>query len=101
MRYILDNKIYDTEKSKLIIKYTASVETIGFLTTYPEYEHTLYKSPKGQFFVHIGKYVGTSYLGYHDKDYIELASEASVKRILQKLNLIDLYKELFGDLEEG
>ena len=101
MKYLFVNKIYDTEKSKLIIKYIASIETSGIVTTYPRYEHSLYKSSKGQFFVHIGKYKGTSSLGYHDKDYIKLLSETSVKRILNELNAIEEYKELFNDLEEG
>lgn len=101
MQYLFDNKLNDTEQSELIIKYIASIETSGFVTTYPKYEHTLYKSSKGQFFVHIGKYKGASSLGYHDKDYIKLLSETSVKRILNELNAIEEYKELFGDLEEG
>ena len=101
MQYLFDNKIYDTEKSKLIIKYIASIETSGIVTTYPRYEHSLYKSSKGQFFVHVEKYKGTSSLGYHDKDYIKLLSETSVKRILNELNAIEEYKELFNDLEEG
>ena len=46
MKYLFDNKIYDTEKSKLIIKYIASIETSGIVTTYPRYEHSLYKSSK-------------------------------------------------------
>lgn len=100
MKYLFDNKIYDTEKSKLIIKYIASIETSGIVTTYPRYEHSLYKSSKGQFFVHIGKYKGTPSLGYHD-NYIKLLSETSVKRILNELNAIEEYKELFNDLEEG
>ena len=101
MQYLFDNKLNDTEQSELIIKYIASIETSGFVTTYPKYEHTLYKSSKGQFFVHIGKYKGASSLGYHDKDYIKLLSDTSVKRILNELNAIEEYKELFGYLEEG
>ena len=101
MQYLVDNKLYDMEKSKLIIKYIDSIETRGIVTTYPKYEHTLYKSSKGQFFVHIGKYKGASSLGYHDKEYIKLLSDTSVKRILNELNAREEYKELFGYLEEG
>ena len=102
MRYILNNKVYDTEKAKEIIQYIKPIEHKGSfgMYFYPKYEHTLYKSIKGQFFVHIGNYVGTE-ICYPDKDYIELLSENDVKKILNKLNKIDLYNELFDDLEEG
>lgn len=102
MRYILNNKIYDTEKAQEIIKYTQSIENVGlFVTTYPKYEHTLYKTKKGQFFVHIGKYKGNSNISYDDKDYIELLSELKVKEILTELNEVEKYLELFSDTEEG
>lgn len=102
MKYIIDHKVYDTEKSTEIIKYTQGIEHKGlFVTTYPRYEHTLYKSQKGQFFVHIGKYVGRTDISYNDKDYIELLSENEVKEILNKLNKIEIYNKLFDDLEEG
>ncbi len=103
MRYLLNNKIYDTEKAQKIMTYTKSVpykDVFGF-TAYPRYNHTLYKTTKGQFFVHIGKYVQESPIPYHDNDYIELISEEEVKEILNKLNDIDKYIELFKDLEEG
>lgn len=102
MRYMLENKVYDTEKAKEIIKYTKSIEHKGAFGYhfYPRYEHTLYKSNKGQFFVHVGDYVGSE-ISYQDKDYIELLSENEVKAILNRLNEIDLYNELFDDLEEG
>ncbi len=102
MRYMLENKVYDTEKAKEIFKYTKPVEHQGSfgMRFYPRFEHTLYKSSKGQFFVHVGKYVGKE-ISYDDKDYIELLSENDVKAILSKLNEINLYEELFDDLEEG
>lgn len=102
MKYLVNNKVYDTEKSQEILKYTKTIEHKGlFLTTYPRYKHTLYKTQKGQFFVHIGKYVGQSNVSYPDKDYIELLSDDKVKQILNELNKIDTYNELFDDLEEG
>ena len=102
MRYLLNNKIYDTEKAQKIITYLKGIEHKGILgySFYPRYEHTLYKTTKGQFFVHIGNYVGTE-ISYADKDYIELLSDDDVKVILNKLNEIDKYNELFDDLEEG
>ena len=96
MKYIIDHKVYDTEKSTEIIKYTQGIEHKGlFVTTYPRYEHTLYKSQKGQFFVHIGKYVGRTDISYNDKDYIELQTEEDVKKTLEELNEIDKYIEIF------
>ena len=102
MKYLINGKVYDTEKSQEIIKYTQGIEHKGlFVTTYPRYEHTLYKSPKGQFFVHIGKYVGKIDVSYNDKNYIELKSEEDVKGILEDLNQIEKYIEVFGEMEEG
>lgn len=102
MRYLLNNKIYDTEKSELIVIYEKSIEYKGlFVNTYPVYRHSLFKTPKGQFFVHIGDYVGRADISYDNKDYIELLSEDEVKVILNKLNEIDKYVELFDDLGEG
>lgn len=101
-RYLLNNKVYDTEKSQEIIKYKQGIEDKGlFITTYPKYEHTLYKSSKGQFFVHIGKYVGSKDIYYKDKDYIELQTEEQAKQTLEELNEIEKYIEVFNDLEEG
>lgn len=50
MKYLLNNKVYDTEKSKEIIKYSKPVKTPFFNTfVYPKYEHTLYKTKNGAF----------------------------------------------------
>ena len=101
MRYLLNNKVYDTEKAEEIVKYTKPIEHIGLLfNTYPRYEHTLYKTSKGQFFVQVGKCLISDIL-YPDKNYIELLSEDDVKEILNRLNNIEKYQELFNDLEEG
>ena len=102
MKYLLNNKVYDTEKSKEIIKYSKSVKTPFFnFFVYPKYEHTLYKTKKGAFFVHIGKYLNSSSIIYDDLDCIELITEEEVKKILNNLNKIEKYEELFGKLEEG
>lgn len=101
MKYMLNNKIYDTEKAQEIVQYTKPIEHRSlFFTTYPRYTHTLYKTKKGQFFTHIGECVETD-IAYSDKDYIELLSENEVKEILNKLNKIEIYNKLFDDLEEG
>lgn len=104
MRYLLNNKIYDTEKAEKIMTYIKTVpqkNRLLNLTIYPRYRHTLYKTAKGQFFVHIGEYIQASHVAHNDKDYIELLTEEEVKEILNQLNEIDKYKELFDDLEEG
>lgn len=101
-RYLLNNKVYDTEKSKEIIRYTKPIKFSGLiLDTYPKYRHILYQTPKGNFFVHVGEYVGSSNFSYGDKDYIELLSADEVKEILNQLNAIEKYKKIFNDLEEG
>ena len=102
MKYLIGNKVYDTEKAQEIIKYIQGVEHKGlFVTTYPKYEHTLYKNLKGQFFVHIGKYVGRTDISYNDKDYIELQTEEQARQTLEDLNKIEKYIEVFGEIEEG
>lgn len=102
MRYMLNNKVYDTVKAQEIIKYRKSIEYKGlFLTTYPKYRHTLYRTEKGQFFVHVGEYVGQPDISYSDKDYIELLSDSEVKGLLNQFNKEELYNVLFDDLEEG
>lgn len=102
MRYLIKNKVYDTEKAQEIIKYIKPIEHNGlFFKTYPKYRHTLYKTQKGKFFVHIGEYVGNPDISYDDKDYIELLSADEVKEVLNQLNEIEKYEEIFDDLEEG
>lgn len=94
---------YDTEKAEEILKYIKTIEqkSIWGLYSYPKYECTLYKTQKGNFFVHVGKYVGNTGVSYQDKDKIELLSEKEVKEILNQLNEVETYKKIFNDLEEG
>ena len=50
MRYMLNNKIYDTEKAQEIVQYIKPIEHRSlFFTTYPRYTHTLYKTKKVNF----------------------------------------------------
>lgn len=101
-RYLLNNKVYDTEKSEEIIKYIKPIEHNGlFVKSYPKYIHTLYKTQKGNFFVHVGEYVGDSDFSYGNKDYIKTLEVNEVKEILNKLNAVKEYKKIFNDLEEG
>ena len=103
MKYLVENKVYDTEKAKKIIKYIKPIKTKGIFgfISYPRYIHTLYKTKKGQFFVYIGEYVEDSDISVSSKDEIELLSDDEVKEILNELNAIDVYQQLFDDLEEG
>lgn len=101
-KYLLNNKVYDTDEAEEVIKYIKPIEHNGlFSKTYPKYRHTLYKTQKGQFFVHVGEYVGNTDVLYNNKDYIELLDIDKVKDILNRLNAIEQYKKNFDDLEEG
>ena len=101
MRYILGGKVYDTEKAKEVIKYIKGIKHEGmFVATYPKYEHTIYKTNKGTFFVHVGKCVDKD-ISYDNKDYIEIISKEEVKKLLEKLNSVEKYEEIFGEIEEG
>lgn len=103
MRYLLNNKVYDTDKAEKIVTYIKSIENKGIFgySSYPKYRHTLYKTNKGNFFVHIGEYVGKTDVAFSNKDEIKLISDEEVKDILNQLNEVDIYQKLFNDLEEG
>ena len=99
----IDYEAEAKEKAEEILKYIKTIEqkSIWGLYCYPKYECTLYKTQKGNFFVHVGKYVGNTDVSYQDKDKIELLSEKEVKEILNQLNEVETYKKIFNDLEEG
>ena len=47
MKYLIGNKVYDTETAQEVIKYIKQIEHNGlFVNTYQKYEHTLYKKLK-------------------------------------------------------
>lgn len=103
MKYLLNNKVYDTEKAKKILTYIKPIEYTGIFEyhSYPKYRHTLYKTNKENFFVHIGEYVGKTDVAFSNKDEIKLISDEEVKDILNQLNEVEIYQKLFNDLEEG
>ena len=97
MQYLVNNRIYDTEKAEKIISYSKSSEInrVGYLTIYKKYKHTLYKTKKDRYFVIIEDYKDI------EREKIELLTETEVKDLLCELNAIDKYKDLFGNIEEG
>lgn len=97
MRYLINNKLYDTEKSEKIITFEKSLEiwSIGGVTMYKKFTHVLYKTNKGKYFLIIENCKNSAY------DEIQLLTETEVKDLLCELNAIDTYELLFGEIEEG
>lgn len=94
MRFIIDGKIYDTEKAELIIKFIKgwSIPTIIG-------EMTLRKSTK-LYKTEIGNWFAVAEADY-DKYHVEVESEDEVKKILGNCGAIGIYNEHFGQLEEA
>jgi len=80
-RYIHENKVYDTEKSELVLK----IEFLGIVE--------LYKSNKGNWFK-----VCTNPLG---SIKIYPTSEEGAKYFIAVRNDIEVYEKYFGKLEEA
>lgn len=100
MKFIVNNKIYDTDTSEEICKFKKAMPIKNLLgTIYPMFRCTLYKSKKGQFFYYIGEAVGT--VTYSDYNEIRLLTETETKELLTKLNDVETFNKLFNDLEEG
>ena len=95
MRFIVENKVYDTDRATLISKGVRSVTKISALFGFSyqdEIKTTLYRSVKGTyFFVDKADY---------DQSVISITGEGVAKSFLIKNNY-DKYVELFGELEEG
>ena len=99
MKAIIDNKIYDTDSSKLIFEFRKSFSYNHFLLNVEMHgmeEVKIYKSKKNNYF-----------FCYDDKDWpkrrrIEAVDLEEVKRIISNRDP-DKYIELFGtvDLEEA
>lgn len=108
MKQVIDNKLYDTEKSKLLYQFVKNVpETRYFIGK--EYsvncwrDTDLYKTAKGNYFIHIKQpnIDHNSATNYGErKEYIEQISYDEAKEIVQKLN-VDKAIELFGEIEEA
>lgn len=78
MQQIINDKLYDTEKSNLIYQYRDALV-----------ERDYYLSPKGTYFIHYLK-VGK----------LEIVDEQVVKDILAERD-VNKYIELFGKVAEG
>ena len=93
MRFIVDNKIYDTEKSELLCTFDKrwKIKTLCSVI-YPLRETKLYRTAKGAYFLTCKK-------NCNDMD-IEVIEEDAAKEYLM-YNNYDKYAEMFGELEEA
>ena len=93
MRFIVDNKIYDTEKSELLCTFDKrwKIKTLCSVM-YPLRETKLYRTAKGAYFLTCKK-------NCNDMD-IEVIEEDAAKEYLM-YNNYDKYAEMFGELEEA
>lgn len=98
MKCIINNMLYDTEKATEIISYREKVaHKTAFYTFYPYHHAKLFKTNKNAYLKYIGADVRQEYRNYES---LEVITENQVKNILIKLNAVDKYIELFGDVEE-
>ena len=94
MTFIVDKKIYDTNKAELLAEGKRQYQESNVIlncTIYPQYETKLYKTEKGNYFF--------TYIA-HYRNYIEVTDEETAKSWLMYKNY-PKYVELFGELEEG
>lgn len=93
MKFIVDNKIYDTEKATLLCtgRKTWAIETFfGIMNQYRD--TSLYKTNKGAYFFVYNK--------GEDLYDIRVIRESVAKDFLMKQGY-DNYVEIFGELEEA
>ncbi|MEY7999287.1 hypothetical protein AB8U03_03570 [Clostridium sp. Mt-5] len=95
MKFIIDNKVYDTEKSEKIIKYTKQYPLEGplGLIIYPRRDTILYRTKKGNWFSMATK--------NFDKKIAYKETDDTVKKLLKSLDEVELYNKYFGTLEEA
>lgn len=93
MRFIVNNKIYDTDKAELLCTFKErwkSKTIIG--TIYPLRDTNLYRTVKGVYFL-------TCKADY-DRSCIRVINEDKAKKYLMHNNY-EKYAEMFGELEEA
>ena len=99
MKAIIDNKIYDTDKCKLLFIYNRRILKKGLFTNYYVwYEAKILKTTKGTYLRYTSKALDT---GYRDINELVILTEEEVKKKLVELNEVTLYEKEFGKLEEG
>ena len=98
MKQILNDKLYDTEKAKLIFSYIRRYKE-NELIFKPGYCWTawadvdIYKTKKGNYFLHVKE-------EEWNKEYLEIVIEDQVKKTIKKLDA-DEYIKLFGKVEKA
>lgn len=93
MRFIVKDKLYDTDKAELLCTFSKQWKSETILGTLYHYRDTdLYKTAKGAYFI-----TSTADNG---KNYIEVVKEITAKYYLMHNNY-DKYCEMFGPLEEA
>jgi DNA-directed RNA polymerase specialized sigma subunit len=94
MQFIIDEKIYDTDKSELICEYAKPciVKNI-FMEMKINRKAKLYRTQKGNWFSAIE--------GDSDKLFAEKETEDYVKNIFRHNGAVELYNKYFTELEEA
>lgn len=93
MRFIVNNKIYNTDNSELLCTFSKQWETDTiFGKLYPTRDTNLYKTNKGAYFL-------TS-KGDYERFQILVINEDTAKNYLMYYNY-EKYAEMFGELEEA
>lgn len=105
MRRIIDGKLYDTEKARLLFDYKTRVyhnsnSIMGSYMTRPFHYASIYKTKKGTYLKYIGNACETAIL-YENYEQLEVISEEEVKQLLLRINDVDNYIKIFGKLEKG
>ena len=97
MKKIINNKLYDTDKAKELVKFGENVGHPGlFYNITSAHDAIIYKTNNGTYF----EYVGPNN-NYPDYETLDLLTKEKVKKILIDINAIDAYEKEFGKLEEG
>ena len=93
MRFIVNNKIYDTEKSELLCTFQKQWEAKAIWgVIYPLRDTNLYRTVKGAYFITCKE--------DYDRPCIEVINEDKAKAYLMHYNY-DKYAEMLGELEEA
>lgn len=94
MRFIVNDKIYDTYKAELLCTFVEEwdIQTSIFGCPRSNQNTNLYKTAKGSYFL--------TCKDFYEKSYIKVISEKKAKRYLMYHNY-EKYVEMFGPLEEA